>query len=131
MRRKYAALCAVVYVVLSVSQYVTACDKQPIHLSADEMSRRVEKRTPIVLQGHNLRIVGSIELLVVVDPDGRPSCISVVRGHPILTSAAIAAVKDWHFQPYRRGQKVSKYSGSLLVSAGEFETPGGRSPGLK
>ena len=46
----------------------------------------------MLLQGHIARIQGTIELLVVVAEDGRPSCLLVVRGHPILTSAAIATV---------------------------------------
>ena len=70
-----------------------ACEEQSVHLQAAAMTQRIAKRTPMMLQGHAVRIEGTIELMVIVEEDGKPSCISVVRGHPILTSTAIASVK--------------------------------------
>ena len=77
----------------------------------------------MLLQGHAARINGTIELLVVVGEDGKPSCISVVRGHPILTSTAIASVKEWLFRPYRKNHKLVTYSGKLVLDAKEFVRP--------
>jgi outer membrane biosynthesis protein TonB len=84
------------------------------------MANRIAKRTPIVVQAHVARISGSIELLVEVDIDGKPSCISILQGHPILTSAAIPSVKDWRFRPYHAKGKLVRYSGSLVIYAKDF-----------
>jgi len=84
------------------------------------MANRIVKRTPIIAQAHVARISGSIELLVEVDTEGKPSCISIVRGHPILTSAAVLSVKDWRFRPYHAKGKLVPYSGSLVIYAKDF-----------
>ena len=84
------------------------------------MSKRIVTRTPIVPQAHSARIAGSIELFLEIAADGKPSCISVVRGHPILTSAAVSGVKDWRFRPYRVKGKAVTYSGSLVIYAKDF-----------
>ena len=121
MQRALRAVCVAVGTVLLLSQYLPGCDRQPVHFSAKRMSSLVVTRVPIVLQGHSVRISGTIELLVVVGTDGIPTCISVVRGHPILTSAAIDSVKNWRFRAYRR---TVSYSGSLVIDAKEFVAPG-------
>ena len=77
----------------------------------------------MMVQGHNARLAGSIELLVVIDERGKPICISVVRGHPILTSTAIASVKEWRFRLYRKNRKLVTYSGALVLDAEEFVRP--------
>ncbi|MGE0405301.1 MAG: energy transducer TonB [Candidatus Korobacteraceae bacterium] len=92
-------------------------------MAAEALSPRIVNRTRITLQGHAARLAGTIELLVVIGPNGKPTCISVVRGHPILTSTAIASVKDWKFRPYRTNRKLVHYSGTLVLDAKEFITP--------
>ena len=109
--------------LLLVGHCIFACDQQPVHFQAGAMSHRIVQRVPMVLQGHAVRIKGTIELLVVVGEDGKPSCISVVRGHPILTSTAIASVKEWRFRPYQKNRKVITYSGALVLDAKEFIHP--------
>src|SRR5215469_15637513 len=107
-------------VALLSGQCAIACKKHSVHLSAEQMANRIVKRTPIVVQAHVARIAGSIELQVEVDTDGKPACISVLRGHPILTSAAVASLKDWRFLPYHSMGKLMMYSGSLVLYAKDF-----------
>lgn len=106
--------------VLLLSNWCAACEKRSVNLRAEEMSKRIVTRSPIVPQAHVARITGSIELFLEIDADGKPSCISVVRGHTILTSPAVSGVKDWRFQPYRVKGKPGGYSGSLVVYAKDF-----------
>ena len=120
MRQPLAIVCTGLFLF---GECLFACEKQPVHFPATAMSHRVVKRTPMVVQGHVARIKGTIELLVVVGSDGRPSCISVVRGHPILTSTAIASVKEWRFRPYRENGKLVTCSGALVLDAKEFVCP--------
>jgi Gram-negative bacterial TonB protein C-terminal len=120
MRQAFAIVWAGLFLF---GECLFACETQPVHFQAAAMLHRILKRTPMVLQGHVVRIKGTIELLVVVSNDGTPSCISVVRGHPILTSAAIASVKEWRFRPYRKNRKRVTYSGALVLDAREVATP--------
>jgi hypothetical protein len=120
MRQAFAIVCAGLFLF---GECLFACEKQPVHFESAAMSHRIRKRTPMVLQGQVVRIKGTIELLVVVGNDGKPSCISVMRGHPILTSTAIASVKEWRFRPYRKNRKLVTYSGALVLDGKEFATP--------
>jgi len=120
MRQRLAVACVG---LLLVGECVFACEQQPLHLQADAMSHRIVKRTPMMFQGHIARIQGTIKLLVVVAEDGKPSCLLVVRGHPILTSTAIASVKEWRFRPYRENRKLVTYSGTLVLDAKDFVRP--------
>ncbi len=45
------------------------------------------------------RIQGTVVLAAVIGKDGTVQDLKVVRGHPLLVSAALAAVKDWRYQP--------------------------------
>ena len=109
--------------LLLIGEYVFACELQPTHFKGVAMSHRIVQRTPMLLQGHAVRINGTVELLVVVGEDGNPSCLSVLRGHPILTSTAIASVREWRFRPFHKNRKVITYSGTLMLDAKEFIRP--------
>jgi hypothetical protein len=123
MRHVFAIVCAGLFLLFLFGESLFACERQPSHFQAAAMSNRIVKRTPMVLQGHIARIQGTIELLVVVGQDERPSCISVVRGHPILTSTAIGSVKEWRFCLYRKNRKLVTYSGALVLDGKEFLRP--------
>jgi TonB family protein len=45
------------------------------------------------------RISGTVELAVIITPDGHVQQISVVSGHPLLRQSALDAVKQWVYQP--------------------------------
>ncbi len=120
MRRAFITACVA---VILLSQYLPGCEKQSVHLRANAMSRRVVKRAPMMLQGQHVRIGGNVELLVVVGSDGKPSCVSAVRGHPMLIAAAIDSVKHWRFRPYRKNRMLVNYSGALVLDAKEFVRP--------
>jgi protein TonB len=46
------------------------------------------------------RIQGSVVLQAVIGKDGTIQNLRVVSGHPMLTSAALEAVKQWRYKPY-------------------------------
>ena len=50
---------------------------------------------------------GDVVLSAVIDTNGQITNLQLVRGHPILVPAAIAAVKQWRYKPYLlNGQPV-------------------------
>lgn len=53
------------------------------------------------------RIQGKVVLQAVISKDGTIQNLQVVSGHPMLTAAAINAVKQWKYKPYvLNGQPV-------------------------
>jgi protein TonB len=52
---------------------------------------------PLALQA---RIQGTVVLQAVIGKDGTVEDLRVVSGHPMLTGAAIDAVKQWRYRPY-------------------------------
>ena len=47
------------------------------------------------------RIEGSVNLLATVSKEGKLVNIAVVSGDPLLVPAALTAVKQWEYQPYK------------------------------
>jgi protein TonB len=59
---------------------------------------------PSARQAH---ISGSVVLQAIISKDGRIEDLRVVQGDPLLTSAAMDAVKQWRYKPYLlNGQPV-------------------------
>jgi TonB family protein len=53
------------------------------------------------------RISGPVQLEARIGTDGRVHNIKVLRGHPFLATAAIDAVRQWQYEPYKlNGQAV-------------------------
>jgi periplasmic protein TonB len=46
------------------------------------------------------RIQGTVELRAIISKTGTIENLALVNGHPMLSSAAIAAVKQWRYRPY-------------------------------
>jgi TonB family protein len=51
---------------------------------------------PLALVSHTQ---GRVVLDCVIDEDGRVSSVTVLRGHPLLESAAVEAVRQWRYTP--------------------------------
>ncbi|OYW10413.1 MAG: hypothetical protein B7X34_04585 [Acidobacteriia bacterium 12-62-4] len=45
------------------------------------------------------RIAGTVRLEAVIGPDGSVQQLRAVSGHPLLTKAALDAVREWRYQP--------------------------------
>jgi protein TonB len=45
------------------------------------------------------RIQGSVVLHAIIDKDGTVTQLEVISGHPLLVQSALAAVKQWRYQP--------------------------------
>jgi protein TonB len=46
------------------------------------------------------RVQGSVLLAAVIGKDGTIQNLHVVSGHPLLTQAALDAVRQWRYKPY-------------------------------
>jgi len=68
---------------------------------------------------------GGLILRVTVNIKGAPSAIEVIKtsGHEILDRAAVKAVRNWQFQPAKKGEKPVKASVNLPVEFRLREKP--------
>ncbi len=60
--------------------------------------RRVTPQYPALAR--QARIQGTVVLQAVIGKDGTVQNLRVISGHPMLTEAAIAAVRQWLYRPY-------------------------------
>jgi TonB family protein len=58
--------------------------------------RKMPTYPPIALAAH---VTGLVELQVIVDQDGKPSNVTIVRGPEMLRASSIDALKAWKFKP--------------------------------
>ena len=52
------------------------------------------------LQAMQAHVEGTVVLSAVIGKDGSVENVKVVSGHPMLTQAAVDAVKRWRYKPY-------------------------------
>jgi TonB family protein len=62
-----------------------------------KVASRVAPVYPELARKLNLR--GVVKLVVVVAPDGKVLSAEVMGGNPVLTQAAIDAVRRWRYEP--------------------------------
>jgi TonB family protein len=78
---------------------------EPVSVSEDAArARLVQSVDPVYPQeGLAQKLHGAVVLQALIARDGSVEDLKIVRGYFILGRAAIAAVKQWHFQPYTIG----------------------------
>lgn len=85
MMKKVAALACYTVLLASLSLSVFAQDRTLLRKAAPsypEMARR-------------MHVAGAVVIKVTIGPDGKVKSASVISGHPLLTQAALNAVKEW------------------------------------
>jgi TonB family protein len=60
--------------------------------------KRVEPRYPEIAK--SARIQGAVVMFVVIGKEGTVKVLRLISGHPLLSPAALSAVKGWRFRPY-------------------------------
>jgi len=68
-------------------------------LSAAHLTHRVEPVYPKI--AILTKIEGRVQLHAVIAKDGSIKSLEVVSGHPLLARAALEAVEQWRYEPYR------------------------------
>ena len=65
-----------------------------------QSARLIHQVQPVYPQlARQARIQGTVILLAVITTDGRIDSLRVESGHPLLTPAAVDAVRQWRYQP--------------------------------
>jgi periplasmic protein TonB len=68
------------------------------HLSEANLLHRVQPTYPALAR--QARIQGAVELRAIISKTGTIENLVVVRGHPMLATAAVEAVRQWRYRPY-------------------------------
>jgi TonB family protein len=61
------------------------------------------------------RIQGDVVIRLTIDEAGVPTDIRLVSGHPMLSPAALDAVKHWRFRPYEVDEKAVEADTQITV----------------
>jgi protein TonB len=74
-------------------------------VSGGSLEREVQPIYPA--QARSTRLQGPVTLRAVIDEVGEVRDLRTISGDAVLAQAAIDAVRQWHYQPYRlNGQPV-------------------------
>ncbi|MGA3090241.1 MAG: TonB family protein [Terriglobales bacterium] len=107
-----------------VAQPIPQPISEPVALSEDAaralLVHSVEPVYPA--EGMGQKLHGAVVLQAVIGRDGTVEDLKIVRGYFILGRAAIAAVKQWRFQPYTLGGHPAATETTITVN---FSAPTG------
>jgi periplasmic protein TonB len=75
------------------------------HMSEGLLINKVIPTYPMI--ANHAGVQGEVKLHAIIATDGTIQSLSVISGHPLLTSAALDAVRQWRYKPYLlNGQAV-------------------------
>ena len=80
-------------------------------LCADEVVRRIpedEAKKAVVtkvtpdypVMARQMKLAGRVQVDAYVDVDGKVEKVQIISGNPLLSSAVVAAMKQWKFSPF-------------------------------
>lgn len=68
------------------------------HIDEGNLIRKVQPTYPALAR--SVRIQGVVLLQAIISKEGTIANLRVLSGHPMLTAAAIDAVRQWRYRPY-------------------------------
>jgi periplasmic protein TonB len=97
-------------------------EKSAVILSSQGAEKRLlhHQQPAYPAEARKERIEGTVVLKAVVGESGKVEGVRLVEGNPTLATAAIKAVKQWHYRPYVRDGKTQPFQTIVLV---EFQRP--------
>jgi TonB family protein len=104
--------------VVEASSTTRIATSQNIWLSPQEAETRLLIHTDPHFPAEAIaaRRAGNVVLEVQVAEDGSVSDIRTLSGDPILANAAIAAVRNWRYQPYREHNRPTQFQTDVTLS---------------
>lgn len=82
--------------------------QKPLRVSESQAPKQLARVNPIYPPiAQSARVEGIVILEATIDVSGNVVNVTVLRGQPLLNEAAVAAVRQWKYQPHRlNGQPV-------------------------
>jgi protein TonB len=89
----------------------------PPRITSVRMATPIHRVDPVYPPlARQARVSGTVELLGVLGTDGRIHELKVLRGHPLLVNAAIAAVRQWIYEPTLLNGQAVEVSAPITVN---------------
>jgi TonB family protein len=90
----------------------------PVHLDQKTAQALVVKRVELQYppEARLAHIQGEVELRVIIGEDGHVHALHIIKGHPLLASAAYNAVRQWEFKPYAENGKNLAVDTNITVT---------------
>lgn len=103
--------------------FIQQTSSEPVAITEDAARARLIHSVDPVYPSEALpqKLHGPVVLQAVIGRDGSVEDLKIVRGYFILGRAAVAAVKQWRFQPYSSGGHAASTSTVITIS---FSSPG-------
>jgi periplasmic protein TonB len=95
-------------------------ENSAIILSSKGAEKRLVQSVPPKYPVEARSAQGTVVLKAVVDANGKVEGLRLVEGNATLASAAIQAVKQWHYRPYLRDGKAQAFQTIVIV---DFQRP--------
>jgi TonB family protein len=91
--------------------------ESPVLATAEDMQGRLIYRAAPIYPplARQARIQGMVILRVIINKLGEVRDTQVVRGHPMLSPAAVDAVKKWRYKPYESDGKTAEIETEVQV----------------
>jgi TonB family protein len=99
---------------LSRRQAAKAPEQVDSDMAEQFLLDRVEPEYPAAAR--KKRIQGLVILSALIDKEGRVEDLKVLSGNPELTDAAIAAVRQWKYTPFTKGNKTVPFQTQVKLS---------------
>lgn len=111
---KYVWHCILSIALLSAVAIAQDAPKRITRAEAmSAVTTKVQPDYPAI--GRQLKMQGSVQLDVTVSEAGEVTKVDVVSGNPVLTAAAVQAVKRWKFKPFQDNGKAIRVVAPILV----------------
>jgi len=106
--------------VVEASSTARIATSQSVWLSPQEAETRLLIRTDphFPAEAVGAHRAGTVVLEVQVAEDGSVSNVRTLSGDPVLANAAIAAVRNWRYQPYRDHNRPAQFQTDVTLSFG-------------
>jgi TonB family protein len=104
--------------VVEASSTTKIAASQSVWLSPQQAESRLLSRTETQFPAAALaaRRAGTVVLHVQVAEDGSVANIRTLSGDPILANAAIEAVRNWRYQPYRQHDRPAQFQTDVTLT---------------
>jgi protein TonB len=63
-----------------------------------------------------MHVSGTVRLRAIIGKDGSVSQLEVLSGNPILTQAAVVAVREWRYRPTRLNEEAVEVETYITVN---------------
>ena len=101
--RSLRCLLTVLWILATAAQVLAQqssdCQRLPQNVVAGRLLQKAQPAYP--QSAHQARIQGTVVLGAVIASDGTIKELHTVSGQPMLAQAALDAVKQWRYEPYR------------------------------